>query len=112
MANAAPVHLYILPHPSLANRCEILDMAWIWPPAEKMEGSIGLGKEAISTSHSIHIFCFIFFIYIHFTVKFTPLLLDRRGRDILLIQSNSSTIYDTSENNFLQITVYVWNSIE
>lgn len=35
MANAALVHLYIPPHPSLANHCEILDMAWIWPPGEK-----------------------------------------------------------------------------
>lgn len=37
MANAALVHLYIPPHPSLANRCEILDMAWIWLPGEKKE---------------------------------------------------------------------------
>lgn len=35
MANAALVHLYIPPHPSLANRCEILDMAWIWLPGGK-----------------------------------------------------------------------------
>lgn len=55
MANAALVHLYIPPHPSLANRCEILDMAWIWPPGEKKGGWVGLGRGAISTSHSIHI---------------------------------------------------------
>lgn len=35
MANAALVHLYIPPHPSFANRCEILDMACIWPHGEK-----------------------------------------------------------------------------
>lgn len=35
MANAALAHLYIPSHPSLANRCEILDMAWIWLPGEK-----------------------------------------------------------------------------
>lgn len=41
MANAALVHLYIPPHPSLANRCEILDMAWIWLPGEKRGGGGG-----------------------------------------------------------------------
>lgn len=41
MANAALAHLYIPSHPSLANRCEILDMAWIWLPGEKKKKRVG-----------------------------------------------------------------------
>lgn len=65
MANAALVHLYIPPHPSLANRCEIVDMAGTWPPGEKRGGGLegwmgwdggGGGPPTTSNSHSSHIF--------------------------------------------------------
>lgn len=55
MANAALVHLYIPPHPSLANRCEILDMAWIWPPGERRGGGwIGLEGNFHLPQHPYH----------------------------------------------------------
>lgn len=37
-ANAPSLHLSIPPHPFLANRCEILDMAWICLPGGKKRG--------------------------------------------------------------------------
>lgn len=60
MANAALVHLHIPLHPSLTNRCEILDMAWIWLPGERGD-SIGSGRGTVSTFHSIHSLCFFDF---------------------------------------------------
>lgn len=41
MADATLVHLNIPSHPSLANRCEILDMSWIWPPGQRGERGVG-----------------------------------------------------------------------
>lgn len=69
MANAALVHLYIPLHPFLANRCEILDMAWIWPPGEKggldwVERGALSASHTSHTSHTIHIFCFFTFDFL------------------------------------------------
>lgn len=64
MANAALVHLYIPPHPSLPNRCENLDMAWIWPPGEKGGLDWG-GGQFPSPIASCHVLCFFtFYIFL------------------------------------------------
>ena len=70
MANAALVHLYIPPHPSLANRCEILDMAWIWLPGEKGGFDwIGEGKNFHLPEHPCLLFFFSFFpIWLSFSL--------------------------------------------
>lgn len=75
MANAALVHLYIPPHPSLANRCEILDMAWIWLPGEKG------GFDWIGEGNSFHLpqhpyllfFSFFDFLLPWCAIDFLPL---------------------------------------
>lgn len=60
MANAALVHLYIPPHPSLTNRCEILDMAWIWHRGEKWGwGVVWLDCHFHLPQH-LYIFCSFF----------------------------------------------------
>lgn len=60
MANAALVH--IPPYPFLTNRCEILDMAWFWPPGEK-----GLRRwgDFYLPQHPCCIFCFFHFHPLH-----------------------------------------------
>ncbi len=65
MANAALVHLYIPPHPSLANRCEILDMAWILLPGEKTGIRLDLGGEHFppSTASKSHVYLTFDFLF-------------------------------------------------
>lgn len=66
MANAALVHLYNPPHPSLANRCEILDMAWIWHPGGGGGGGVWLdfeGEQFPPPTASFVLLTFFFWLF-------------------------------------------------
>lgn len=117
MANAALVHLYIPPHPSLPNRCENLDMAWIWPPGEKGGLDWGGGQFPSPIASMSSVFSLFTFSF-HYTPLFSCLCLPYFSNLGQSIGGKHCTVpglvYGTLENYFLQITNHalsVWNSM-